>query len=174
MADGVVIPLTGTGDATAKVAVDIVDGDKAAQLFKLAYAADGSALLVPADADGLVVQQKLEDPNSQLLQAAALAAGSGADVDAANLTSGKTGRLLGADIGASVPVRCDLQTVSGARTARAVIFADPGRTASWRAPAPRFIELLGTGTSKFGAHVVNLSPHAQADVWVTLYWDEVS
>ena len=53
MADNVpVTPGTGTDIATDQVA----DTLEHVQLFKLAYATDGSRLLVPADGDGLAVK----------------------------------------------------------------------------------------------------------------------
>jgi hypothetical protein len=58
MAQGVVtIPATGTGDATPDVAVDDCTTDGKAQIVKLGVSTDGSVTRIPADADGLRVQQ---------------------------------------------------------------------------------------------------------------------
>ena len=56
MADDVTLPLTGSGDATAKVATDEHATKGHIQLVKLAYSADGDGTHITADASGLEVQ----------------------------------------------------------------------------------------------------------------------
>jgi hypothetical protein len=50
MADGINVPLTGTGDATAKLLTDDTGAGGHAQVIKLAQSGDGVASLVGADA----------------------------------------------------------------------------------------------------------------------------
>lgn len=175
MADGVNLPLTGTGDATSKVATDDAGASGHIQLVKLAVAADGSAVLIPADLDGIVVQPKLENPQDQILVATALSAGSNVDLNATDIPLGKTGRLLGADVGGSVPFRFDLQVVNGSRVTRTTIYTISGKSEPWRPPfGQKFIEVAGGTGIHFGASVTNLDPSQAADARITLYWDEVT
>lgn len=175
MADGVNLPLTGTGDATSKVATDDTGASGHIQLVKLAVAADGSAVLIPADLDGIVVQPKLESPQDEALLATALSAGSNTDLNATDVPLGKVGRLLGADIGGTVPIRCDIQVVNGSRVTRTTIYTLPGRSETWRPPfGQKFIELAGGTGKHFGASVTNLDASRTADARITLYWDEVT
>lgn len=151
MADQVTIPLTGSGDATADVAVE-------------------------SSPDGVIqlVQIYQESPQDDALLATALAAGANADLNATDITTGKTGRLIAVDVGGSVPVRCDIQTVNGPRVTRTTVYTQPGRSELWRSPALKQIELTGAAGVHFGVSVTNLSPHLTADVRVTIYWDEVT
>jgi hypothetical protein len=169
----VILPLTGAGDSTTKVAVDNT-ADGVIQLFKIVHSADGVSTLVPADVDGLFVQgiKRAESPHDQLLIATSLSAGASADLDTANITTGKTGRLLAADIGATVPIRVDIQVVNGTRINRTSIYAMCG-TERWETPADGFIEQTGGVGKKFGVTVTNLSISRTSDARVTLYWDEV-
>lgn len=175
MAEHVILPLTGNGDVTTQVAVDSTP-DGVIQLFKLVVSADGQSVLVPADLDGVFVQsiQRAENPQDDLLVQANLAAGSNIDLDATAITIGKMGRLMGVDAGASVPLRVDIQLVSGSRVTRTSLYTMAGGFLSWRPPAPTFVELIGAGTNKFGVSITNLSPSRAADVSATVYWDEVT
>jgi hypothetical protein len=153
MPDVVNLPLTGVGDATTKVAIDNYD------------AAFGDIQLV-----GLAVQS----PRDQLLLSTNLSAGANVDLTAANITTGRMGRLLGADLGCSVPCRYDIQVVSGVRVTRSTIYTLPGETFPWRPPlGGRFIEQAGGVGNAFGLSITNLSLRS-ADVRGTLYWDEVA
>jgi hypothetical protein len=174
MAEQVNLPLTGFGDSTVEVAVDTTP-DGVIELVKLAVSADGSAVLIPANLDGLFVQMRLESPQDELLLATSLGAGANVDLNATDITTGKTGRLLGADIGGSIPLRCDIQVVNGVRITRSTIYTLAGETIPWRAPfGAKFIELAGGVAKHFGASVTNLSASRTADARVTLYWDEVT
>ena len=176
MAEPVVLPLTGAGDNTATVAVDDAGAAGVVQIVKLAVSADGSAVLLPADAEGLYVQSipRAESPQHSVLVSTGLGAGANDDLDAADITVGKTGRLTAVDVGASVPLRCDIQTVSGARVTRTTVYTQAGETVSWRPPGPTYHELAGGTGVHFGVSVTNLSPHLAADARATLYWDEVA
>ena len=174
MADTVQLPLTGAGDPTADVAVDITP-DGVVELVKLAVSADGSAVLIPADLDGLFVQPRLENPQDEMLVTTNLGAGSNIDLDATDIPLGKDGRLLGADLGGSVPFRFDIQVVNGARVTRSTIYTNAGESKIWRPPfGAKFIEVAGGVGIHFGLSVTNLDASQAADARTTLYWDEVT
>ncbi len=146
------IPLTGSGDSTAAVAVESS----------------------PVGVVQLVTINQ-QSPQDIALLAAALTPGGNIDLNATDITAGKTGRLLAVDIGASIPVRCDIQTVVGAsRVIRTTVYTSPGRSLLWRSPGPKSIVLAGAVGSRFGISITNLSPHLTADVRATVYWDEVT
>jgi hypothetical protein len=174
MAETVTLPLTGNGDVTTLVAVDNTP-DGVVQLFKLLVSADGSTVFLPADLDGLFVQSiaRAESPQDDVLISVDVAPGGNVDLDASVITSGKMGRLMGIDAGASVPLRVDMQTVSPSRVTRSTMYLLPGASVPWRPPTPTFIELIGDGDNKFGVSITNLSPSRTADVRATVYWDEV-
>ena len=153
MADGVTLPLSGAGDVTAIVATD--DAGAFGQIQLIGFA--------------------VQSPQVQMLQSVNLAAGVNVDLTAADITTGKLGRLLGADIGCSVPIRCDLQTISGARTTRTTVYTREGQTFPWRVPmGGKWIELAGGAGKAFGASITNLDAAQAADVRVILYWDEAN
>ena len=175
MADGVNLPLTGVGDLTTKVATDDAGAAGQIQLVKLAISTDGSATLIPADLDGIFIQPRLEDPQDELLSAVALTAGANADLNATDIPTGRLGRLLGADLGGSVPFRYDIQVVNGSRVTRSTIYTMAGETKIWRPPfGAKFIEVNGGTNIHFGLSVTNLDASQAADARATLYWDEVT
>lgn len=176
MADGVNLPLTGAGDASVKAATDDAGAAGHIQLVKLAISADGSAVLIPADLNGIVVQPRLESPQDEILVATGLAAGGNTDLNATDIPGGKVGRLLGADIGGTIPLRCDIQVVNGSRVTRTTVYTHDGETVPWRPPmfGQKFIEVTGGAGIHFGASVTNLSAAKTADARITLYWDEVT
>lgn len=174
MAESVNLPLTGFGDSTAEVAVDLTP-DGVVELVKLAISADGSAVLIPADLDGLFVQFRLESPQTSAVLAAALSAGANVDLNAADITTGKTGRLLGVDIGGTVPCRCDIQEVNGARTTRTTIYTERGESKAWRPPmGSKWFDLVGGVGKHFGVSITNLDVNKAADLRGTIYWDEIT
>lgn len=154
MADGVNLPLTGAGDSTSKVATD-----------------DGGAIFGQIQ----LISYAVQSPQVQILTSVNLSAGANVDLTAADITTGRMGRLLGADIGCSVPIRCDIQTISGARTTRTTVYTREGQTFPWRVPmGGKWIELAGGIGKAFGASITNLDAVQAADVRVTLFWDEAN
>lgn len=173
-AEQVTLPLTGFGDGTVDVAVDSTP-EGVIEYVKLAISQDGSSLLIPATLDGLYVQPRLESPQDELLIATNVSAGANTDLTATAIPGGKTGRLMGADIGASVPMRCDVQVIDGSRITRTTIYTQPGETFPWRVPiGSKWIELVGGALKSFGASVTNLDVSQAADLRVTLFWDEIT
>ena len=171
-AEQVQLPLTGFGDSTATVAVDSTP-EGVIELVKLAISADGSSVLIPADLSGLVVQPRLDNPQTQQLIATSVGPGGLTNLDATDIPTGKTGKLLGCDVGSSVPCRWDIQVVSGARTTRTTLYTRGGESKPWRPPfGEKFIQLTGGSGIHFGVAVTNLSTFQTADGRATLYWDE--
>ena len=172
--ENVGLPLTGSGDSSVDVAVDATP-EGVIELVKLAISADGSSVLIPANLDGLFVQPRLESPQDEMLVAVGMTAGSNTDLNATDIPVGKVGRLLGADVGSSIPLRCDIQVVNGSRITRTTVYTHDGETIPWRPPfGQKFIELIGGAGKHFGVSVTNLSAAKTADARVTLYWDEVT
>lgn len=154
MADGVTLPLSGVGDTIAKVATD-----------------DGGAIFGQIQLVGFAVQS----PHDQILTSSNLSAGANVDLTTADITTGKVGRLLGADLGSSVPCRYDIQVVNGPRTTRTTIYTGPGETYPYRVPmGGKWIEQAGGVGKAFGLSVTNLDVNQAADVRGTLYWDEAN
>lgn len=176
MADGVTIPASGTGTATPVVATDDAGAAGHVQIIKLAISTDASATLIPADAtDGLrvAVVHRAVSPQSEQVSQAALGAGSNVDLTASDITTGTTGYLHGVDVGASVPLKCAIQTVSGTRTTRTTIYVPGGSTVQWRTPAAGFITQAGGTGNAFGVSITSLVVEDAADVIATLYWEEI-
>lgn len=177
MADGVVFTsgANSTPAAGTKAATDDCGAAGHAGIAKLAVSADGSAVLIPGDANGLYVQsvERATSPQHTVAVASAISAGGSSVTNAADITTAKTGRLAGVDVGSSVPLRVDIETVSGARVVRSTVYTQPGQTAQWRPPSPLFFTLTGATGVHFGATVFNLDASETADARVTFYWDEV-
>ena len=171
-AEQVQLPLTGFGDSTATVAVDSTP-EGVVELVKLAVSTDGSSSLIPGDSNGLVVQPRLDNPQTQQLIATSVGPGGLTNLDATDIPAGKSGKLLGADLGSSVPFRWDIQTVSGSRTTRTTIYTQAGKSFPFRPPlGEKWISLTGGSGIHFGVGCTNLSVRDTADARVTLYWDE--
>lgn len=171
-AEQVNLPLTGFGDSTVVVAVDSTPEGKI-ELVKLAVSADGSSTFVGADASGLFVQPRLDDPHTQPLLATSIGPGGLTNLDCADIPTGKTGKLLGADLGASIPCRWDIQTVSGSRTTRTTLYTQAGESKLFRPPfGEKWFDLAGGSGIHYGIGVTNLSPSQTADARATLYWDQ--
>lgn len=154
MPDVVNLPLTGVGDATAKVAVDDAD---------------------PSFGEVQLIGYAVQSPHDQILSSINLSAGANVDLTTASITTGRVGRLIGADLGCSVPCRYDIQVVNGARVTRSTVYTGPGETFPWRVPpGGRWIEQAGGVSKAFGLSITNLDVTQAADVRGTLYWDEVA
>jgi hypothetical protein len=170
-AETVNLPFTGTGDASAQVAVDSTP-QGVVELVKLAVSKDGSSVFIPADLVGLFVQEGAESPQDDLLVATALTAGSNIDLDATDIPTGKIGVLTGIDVGGSIPLRCDIQLVNGSRVTRTTIYTMPNDSKLWRPTVRRQYEIAGGVGKHFAVSVTNLSPARTADARATIYWDE--
>ena len=112
------------------------------------------------------------DPKDERLTSVDLGAGVNVDLTTADITTGKTGKLAAADVGASVPLRVDIQTVSGARVTRSTIFTQAGETVRWRTPHLDHLTQAGGAGNGFGVSITNLDTSQAANVYATLYWEE--
>jgi hypothetical protein len=113
------------------------------------------------------------DPQvSPQLVAANLPVGVSDFLDAQEITTGKTGRIMAVDAGSATPCRVDIQLVDGARVTITSLYFQAGQSARWEV-YPTFWELLGNGSAKFGVTVTNLGGSEPSDVRVTIFWDEV-
>lgn len=178
MADGVVFTsgANSTPPANTKAATDDCGSAGHVGIAKLAVSANGDATVIPADDDGLFVQtvDRVASPQHTVVAATGLSAGGTSVLNAADITTSKTGRLAGVDVASSVPFRCDVETVSGARVTRTTVYGQAGQTVQWRPPSPRYLELVGAAGVHFGATVTNLDASETADIRATIYWDEVT
>jgi hypothetical protein len=158
----------GTGGST--LATDAI-GSVHHQRVKVQHGADGQATDASA-ATPLPVAEQVQSPQHERLTSAGLTAGGNVDLTASDISGGMTGRLIGVDCGASVPLRVDIQTVSGARTTHVTVFTQAGRTVPWRPPHKDFIAQAGGAGNAFGVSITNLDTSKAADVYATPYWEE--
>jgi hypothetical protein len=159
----------GTGGDT--IASDDIGGIKF-QRVKLISGIDGTNDGDAAATNPFPVDQKAQSPQHERLTSVALSAGGNVDLTTADITTSTTGKLSGMDIGASVPLRCDVQTVSGARTTQTTTFARAGETLLYRTPHIDHITLAGGAGNGFGVSITNLDTSEAADVFATVYWEE--
>lgn len=149
MSDFRTLPLTGAGDSTALVAV----------------------LTDDANRDVQIVRDDAVDPQYSVVSVTNLAPGGNQDLNATAITGGKIGQYLAVDVGSSVPLRVDIQTVNGPRVTVAHMYTGLSGSRAWRTPAPSMFELA---TGNFGISVTNLSAYQTSDVRATIYWDEIN
>lgn len=112
------------------------------------------------------------DPTNERLTSANLSAGVNVDLTTADITTGKTGKLAAVDVSASVPLRVDIQKVSGARVTLATVFIRAGATMMWKTPHLDHVTQAGGVGNGFGVSITNLDTSQAADVYATLYWEE--
>ena len=117
-----------------------------------------------------------ESPKYSTLTSANLAAGASVTLDAAAITNATTGRLIAASVAASVPLKAEVVTVvGGTPTTRDVMFtSDAELSRVWGAPHPNYLRVAGNGANLFRVRLTNLDNSEAADVYATLYWDEVT
>lgn len=125
---------------------------------------------------GLVVRPiDLTSPTRSALSSASLAIGASVDLDATTIPASTTGKLIAVDVASSTACKWDIKSRDGAVILTfATIFTNETRpTEQWRGPDKRFTTLLGNGVDEnFRVTVTNLG-NAAADVYATVYWDEV-
>jgi hypothetical protein len=113
-------------------------------------------------------------PQLSTQTSAALGAGANVDLQTADITSAKTGRLAGIDIASTVPLKAIISTVAASTpTARVVLFTQPYSNLQWRSPYSTYITQAGGTNNKFRVNVTNKDASVAADVYATFYWDEV-
>lgn len=125
---------------------------------------------------GLVVRPiNLTSPARSTLSSAELAIGASVDLDAATIPAATTGKLFVVDLASSAACKWDIKSRDGAveLTFTTVFTSEASPSARWQSPDKRFTTLLGNGVDEnFRVTVTNLG-NAAADVYATVYWDEV-
>jgi hypothetical protein len=147
------------------------------QRAKIQHGVDGSASDVSV-ASGLPITEALESPQVSYDSASSLAAGSSTDLDSAQITTDKTGKLLLFSFGSSAPLKAELQTVSNAAgTTLMVLYSQPGEDRIVRFPSKEFITQAYSATvglDGFRLRVTNLDVAAEADVHASFLFDETA
>ena len=144
-------------------------------------AADDVAVVTDTDVlpseHGLAVRPiNLVSPQYSTLSSSALSAGSEVNLDASTIPAATTGKLIGVTLASSVPCRWEIKSRDGAVLLTfAVLFSTYlVLSLDWRPPDKRFTILLGNGVDEnFRVTVKNMSGDQTADVYATIFWDEV-
>ncbi len=159
---------------------DITDGGVAnaqkAQRIKVGVGIDGSYQDIH-DGRPLPIKEGMTTPSTTHDSALALAAGSPADLDSAQISSGLTGKLVAVLMSASVPLKGELKTVlNGAESAVILtMFSKAGQNSIMKLPSKEFItqvEDVTVGFDGFRLTVTNLDNENAADVYGTFFFDE--
>lgn len=116
-----------------------------------------------------------ESPQFSALTSVGLASGASIDLDGTAITTGKTGQLMLATVSASVPLKAVFQkVVAGTPTVLAVLFTTDARLSEMFVPPLKsWVEVAGGATSRFRVTLTNQDTLDAADVYVSLFWDEV-
>ena len=105
---------------------------------------------------------------------ATLAAGGQVDVDATQITSGLTGKLIQLVLTASIPFKAELKTVTnGVASGALVTWID--RHVDFTVASKKFLtvaENAGVGIDTFRITFTNLDTAEAADVYATFFYDE--
>ena len=131
-----------------------------------------------SETEPLPVIMGLESPQSALATTAGLAAGSSTDLDGTQITSAKTGKLVGIIATASVAIKVELKTVLNATPSStlAVFFIKAGDGQPILMPSREFYTVahdVTAGLDAFRVTITNLDTSVAADVYCTFLWDEV-
>ncbi len=144
---------------------------------KVQYGDDGAATDVsptnPFPADRVFVS-----PQTTHALSASVVAGGSADLDSDQVASGKTAKLIAVWVGASVPVKAELKTVTNgiASSILATLFTWPGRSDAIPMPSGQFItvaEDVGAGFDGFRVTATSMDTGSgTADLYSTFFYDE--
>jgi len=124
--------------------------------------------------EGLSTSLSVLSANRTHATSATLAAGGQVDVDATQITSGLTGKLIQLVLTASVPFKAELKTVTnGVASGALVTWID--RHVDFTAASKKFLtvaENAGAGIDTFRITFTNLDTSEAADVYATFFYDE--
>jgi hypothetical protein len=129
---------------------------------------------------GIIVRTSLaRSPITDALTASALAAGASANLDGTAVGVGKSGKLHKVYVGSTAPCKWAILLRDGAvLISVGVLFTggissnDPTR--EWVPPDKSFDTIVyGNGDENFRVVATNLDGSHAADVYTTIYWDEV-
>jgi len=118
-------------------------------------------------------------PKTDSLTSAALAASATVTVQGTQVASGKTGKVMGFTASSSVPCKVELHTVlnNGAGVIKVVLFTSAANpSVTYNPPDKGFItqaESVTAGFDGFAVKWTNLDTVLAADVYATVFWDEV-
>jgi hypothetical protein len=133
----------------------------------------------PSSTDhGLTVRAvNVRNPIRDTRSSAALAAGSSVDLDGTTIASGKTGKLQAVILASTAGLcRFEIKTRNGAVEVSigVAITSQLAPTFIWAPPDKRYDTLAGAGVDEnFRVTATNLDDSRAADVYATIYWDEV-
>lgn len=175
--------VSGTGVLRVAPATDVIQQVSATTAANtvanpiFAKLSDGAAALGTA-ANPLIVQTEGEAAtslkDSGQVTSAALAAGASVLLSTADITTGKTGRLMEITAASSVRLKVDLQTFDGTTATVWRTFFIDATSALIYTPDDRLAITQAGGTGhKFRLNVTNMDNALAADVYGSFMWDEV-
>lgn len=132
------------------------------------------------DSYGLIVRPiTIISPATSIMSATDLAAGVSAVLDGAIIPAAKIGKLVQVTVASTVACKWSIQTRNGATVVSVDTIMTSGLSGGkpsevWRAPSKDYAQLVGAGVDEnFRVTVTNLDGRNAANVYSTLYWDEV-
>jgi hypothetical protein len=156
-------------------AEQVVVGANTVQRQRLQITGAASSDIARADAsEGLSTSLSVLTASRTHSTVASVAAGGPADLDAAQISSGLTGKLIQLIISSSVPFKAELKTVTnGVETGTLVTWI--GRGVDCTLAHKKFITVAqnaGAGIDTFRVSITNLDTTSAADVYATFFYDE--
>ena len=124
--------------------------------------------------EGLSTSLSVLSANRTHATSASLAAGGEVDLDATQITSALTGKLVQIIITSSIPFRAQLKTVTNA-VASAALVTWIDRHVDCTFAHKKFITVAqnaGAGIDTFRVTITNLDTASAADVYATFFYDE--
>ena len=124
--------------------------------------------------DGLSTSLSILSANRTHATSASVAAGGQVDLDATQISSGLTGKLVQVIISSSVPFKAELKTVLNA-SASGTLVTWIGHQIDCTFAHKKFITVAhnaGAGVDTFRVTITNLDTVSAADVYATFFYDE--
>jgi hypothetical protein len=124
--------------------------------------------------EGLSTSLSVLSANRTHATSASVAAGGQADLDATQIGSGLTGKLIQVVIASSVPFKAELKTVLNA-SASGTLVTWIGHQVDCTFASKKFITVAhnaGAGIDTFRMTITNLDTVSAADVYATFFYDE--
>jgi hypothetical protein len=133
--------------------------------------------MVTGTVTGSFSPSDVESPVSEHVSSAALAAGVSVDLDVSALPAASTGYLMAVLVSATVPCKWEIKSRDGAVEIvfDVIVTSIANPTFAWTTPDKRFNTLAYVGGDEnFRVTATNLDQANAADVYATVYWDEVT
>jgi len=117
-------------------------------------------------------------PKFSYLTSSALAAGASGTLNTSAITNSTTGQLAKVVVSSSVPVRAEVNklnvgTIPPNGTAGVIFTSAAFPTADLTPPTDTYFTQAGNGTDTFQVIIKNMDNSLAADVYTTVFWDEV-